>query len=626
MQTVRTPLALILYSAGTIVYGQTLNPPYPRLGIQTFSAHTYAAPDILKDFDVIAAVFTNEQARRFKQANPNVILLGPAWADASYDVENQRIVGDPPEAWFMHDSRGNRLVLWAGAWVMNITRFCPRVDLGDGAGAKTWIEHVIAIYRRELDFTVWDGMFHDWWWPILSGFTDVDVNNNRVPDAQEGINVNEEWRNGLIEFHRQQYAIPGLKYVVVNVGGEQWAAGVVNGMEYEDWPDQHGQWNWWYEHHALAWENDANAKKPQIFLLDASMSPFNDYGLAAEPYKNTYRAVRFALGSALLTSSYLWVDEGNALGHHGNVHIYDEFEGKGKLGYPLGAGVKLPNKALASTPYASGVWVRFFENGVSVVNVSGLNQTVTASELAALDPVSGSKYYRFQGGQDPVFNNGREVTDSDPLTLWGTTVTRHWPDPDPVGDGTMLFRQPTTLITPIIVDNNVNNQTSPGSDPVTYTGNWVLSSNGDAFYAFYIDRNYKSFEPHGFAYSASGNGENVATYVPTIGVPGYYEVFEWHGWYGNSPESTQEATNVPCIITDANGQVTKTIDQSKNYGRWNSLGVYLFSKGKSGNVKITNRANGIVLSDAIKFVFRGTNPNLDLTPPEPPRGLRIKTP
>jgi hypothetical protein len=253
-----------------------------------------------------------------------------------------------------------------------------------------------------------------------------------------------------------------------------------------------------------------------------------------------------------------------------------------------------------------------------------MDQTITASDLAASDPRGGSKYYRFLGGQDPSFNNGREVTNSDPIHLWGTTVMRNWDDPDPIGDGILLFRDPTTLVTPIVVDNNENNYTSPGSNPIQYSGSWHFSNDGDWYYAYYRDRDYKVFQPYGYAWSEPGNGENVATYIPTIGQSGYYRVEEWHGYHGPSPEAVREATNVPYTIIYGSGQKTPgTINQSVNYGQWNTLGTYHFNKGTSDKIEISNKTDGVVLSDAIRFVFVGTNPSADTTPPSPPKGVKI---
>ena len=602
---------------------QDLNPPYPRLGIFTFSGGTEACLDILRNFDVIAFPPGNEMARKYKEANPDVIVL--ATSDCLIDYNRGTTMGAIPEEWYYHDVNGNRFELWQGAHIMNITALCPRVDIGDGFGPKTFVDHSFQYLTQDIDFTHFDGVFHDWWWggPGSNAANNGDLNGNGVADKDEwGIDsVQALWWNGLIDFHEKEYNITGLDYVVIQIGTTLNIWPHVNGACFEDWPIYNGPWKGWRK----GWNDDKlQTKEPRIMFLNGSLSQYHRC-YPVEPYKNNYKAVRFASSSCLLMSSFFYVDEGNQIGHHGNVHIYDEFEAKGQLGYPMGKMVPLGGKTLSSTPYADSVWVRFFNNGVSVVNATGLEQSITASELAAIDPVSGSRYFRFFGGQDPDFNNGEEVTDQNPLVLWGDVHLANWPELEVFGDGTMLFRTRKTFVTPIVVDNYENNQTSPGSDPAQYVGGWVFTSDGEKFYAFYTGRNYGPFQPDGFAWSPPGSGENVAAYIPTIGLPGMYEVFEWHGYRGSSPLSFQLASDVPVRITTGSGEdTTVTVDQTKDFGKWNSLGTYLFTKGKGGRVEVSNQADGIVISDAMQFVYRGPSGDYDSEPPSPPTGVRVR--
>ena len=608
---------LLIASTGSIP--QTLDPPYPRLGIFTFSGITYASPDILKDFDVITMPPDNEMARQYKVKNPNVVLLAnDTW------LNTYRSVGEHPEQWYLHDNAGKRFELWDGCWIMNFSPYCPKVDQGDGLGPITFLDWAMNKLKNDIDWNYYDGDFHDWWWGNLlyNQKQTVDFNNNGIADKDEWggpDSVNAVWQQSLRNYHAREYQIPGCKYVVVQIGsGGFWPN--INGACFEDWPLYNGPFTYWIGHYT---DEFLTTKQPRIMLFNNSHRFTNTYGPAVTPYKNNYRSVRYGLSSCLLMSGYFYVDEGNTLGHHGNVHIYDEFEAKGQLGYPRTNPVKLLGKLLSSTPYASGVWVRFFDHGVSIVNATGIPQTITSSELAVIDPAGGSRYYRFQGGQDPVFNNGQEVTDSNPITLWGDAQMANWASPEVLGDGCMLFRTKKVLITPVIVDNHVNNQTSPGSDPVSYTGGWVLSSEGQKFYAFYTSRNYGVFQPDGFAWSPPGQGENVATYVPTIGLNGYYEVYEWHGYRGATPNDYPLALDAPVKITSARGDTSLTVNQTQNFGQWNSLGIFPFDKGKTGKVVFINKTNGIVISDAVKFVYRGSLGGLDTTPPAPPQGVGV---
>jgi hypothetical protein len=84
-------------------------------------------------------------------------------------------------------------------------------------------------------------------------------------------------------------------------------------------------------------------------------------------------------------------------------------------------------------------------------------------------------------------------------------------------------------------------------------------------------------------------------------VAGTYEVFEWHG----DDPNADHATKAPFAITCAGGAKTILVDQTKNIGQWNALGTFKFEAGKGGNITVTNKADGNVLADAIKLVYKG---------------------
>jgi hypothetical protein len=86
---------------------------------------------------------------------------------------------------------------------------------------------------------------------------------------------------------------------------------------------------------------------------------------------------------------------------------------------------------------------------------------------------------------------------------------------------------------------------------------------------------------------------------------GAYEVWEWHsGW------STR--TNVaPHRITHAGGTNNIVVNQKINAGKWNRLGVYQFTAGKSYRVTVTSVANdSSTCADAVRWtlVTSGNNP------------------
>ena len=99
----------------------------------------------------------------------------------------------------------------------------------------------------------------------------------------------------------------------------------------------------------------------------------------------------------------------------------------------------------------------------------------------------------------------------------------------------------------------------------------------------------------------SADGDAKAIFTPKIVKAGKYKVFEWHG----ADPQQDHATDAPYTINYAGGSKTIRINLDENIGRWNLLGTFPFKAGTSGNVTISNNANGNVVADAMKFVYAG---------------------
>jgi hypothetical protein len=196
------------------------------------------------------------------------------------------------------------------------------------------------------------------------------------------------------------------------------------------------------------------------------------------------------------------------------------------------------------------------------------------------------------GGQDPVWNNGEDF--SGPVSLSAYT-----PDPSR-GDALILVNatHPRTVVSDIIVGES-QPETSPGTAAAALEGEWTLSCDGSQAWTAGCRAYLGSYY---FALLETGSGS--AVFRPTIGVPGTYEVFEWHGQLN----SGSLATDVPYEIEHAGGATVKTVDQNTNAGQWNSLGTYMFNAGTSGKVTLSaSGADGAMMADAIKFVFRDSS-------------------
>src|SRR5262249_49844768 len=66
--------------------------------------------------------------------------------------------------------------------------------------------------------------------------------------------------------------------------------------------------------------------------------------------------------------------------------------------------------------------------------------------------------------------------------------------------------------------------------------------------------------------------------------------------------------NAPYWITSDDGTVSVVRNQQANGGDWQLLGSYPFSPGKSEGVTLSDKADGVVIADALRFVSGQTAP------------------
>jgi len=129
----------------------------------------------------------------------------------------------------------------------------------------------------------------------------------------------------------------------------------------------------------------------------------------------------------------------------------------------------------------------------------------------------------------------------------------------------------------------VNDADSDGT--FSTEGTWFIAQGGD----HYAD---------GTHWAVKSSGDSMATFRPKLRKSGKYTVYLWHG---GDPQN-DHATDMPVTIQYKDGAKTIRIDLKKDAGRWISLGAYAFRKGHTSSVVVTNRANGNVLADAVKWV------------------------
>jgi len=134
-----------------------------------------------------------------------------------------------------------------------------------------------------------------------------------------------------------------------------------------------------------------------------------------------------------------------------------------------------------------------------------------------------------------------------------------------------------SLAAELVVDN------SDGS--VQVKGSWTSTRTTAGFYgADYLFR-------------TPGDGSSSVTWpFPASAAAGRYVVFaQWSG-------GPNRASNATYQVNSAGGASSVSVNQKTNGGAWQQLGTFDFAPGKGQNVVLTDKADGVVVADAIRFV------------------------
>jgi len=103
------------------------------------------------------------------------------------------------------------------------------------------------------------------------------------------------------------------------------------------------------------------------------------------------------------------------------------------------------------------------------------------------------------------------------------------------------------------------------------------------------------FQGNDYLFRVAGDGSS-SVFWPFPGTAGRYEVFaRWSA-------GPNRATNVPYQVVHNGGTQPVTKSQRDNGGSWQSLGSFDFQPNKSQGVRVTDKADGVVVADAMRFV------------------------
>lgn len=142
------------------------------------------------------------------------------------------------------------------------------------------------------------------------------------------------------------------------------------------------------------------------------------------------------------------------------------------------------------------------------------------------------------------------------------------------GSFNIIIDKANQYINQVIDDNSTN---------VSYTGYWTVSNSQSDRYGV------------GYHYMTAGDGSAIAVWKPVLRSNGYYNVYAWWSFHEN------RASDAPYIVNHKYGSDTIRVNQKTNGGMWNFLGRYYLEATKNNNIMLTNKANGIVIADAVRF-------------------------
>lgn len=129
-----------------------------------------------------------------------------------------------------------------------------------------------------------------------------------------------------------------------------------------------------------------------------------------------------------------------------------------------------------------------------------------------------------------------------------------------------------------------------GDGSIQIKGKWTATRETAGFYgADYLFR-------------TPGDGTASVTWpFPSSSPAGHYSVYaQWSA-------GPNRASNATYQVNSNSGNTSVSVNQKINGGSWQQLGSFDFQPGKGYGVTLTDKADGVVVADAIRFVA-GTDP------------------
>src|ERR1700736_5928508 len=135
---------------------------------------------------------------------------------------------------------------------------------------------------------------------------------------------------------------------------------------------------------------------------------------------------------------------------------------------------------------------------------------------------------------------------------------------------------PPTFADELVVDDDAAG--------VQLKGVWATSTNGAGFIG------------SGYRFRVAGDGSGSVRWPFPGAAGGSFEVFaRW-------TSGPNRASNATYVVTHAAGSQPVSMDQRSGGGAWQSLGTFNFTPGADNGVSLSDKADGVVVADAVRFV------------------------
>jgi polysaccharide biosynthesis protein PslG len=135
---------------------------------------------------------------------------------------------------------------------------------------------------------------------------------------------------------------------------------------------------------------------------------------------------------------------------------------------------------------------------------------------------------------------------------------------------------------PAFADDIVVDDAAP---TVQISGEWATATVSGGFFG------------SGYRFRVAGDGSSSVTWpFPSSAGAGSYDV---QARWTSGPN---RASNATYVVTHAGGAAPVSVDQRSNGGDWRSLGTFSFSPGDGQGVRLSDKADGVVVADAVRWV------------------------